>query len=299
TVNGYTEPQDRNVTTYVMELHQRSGIGNAVIMHYMLDWFRLPGSFDMTLHLSQILQGMAMKYAVEHWRRAMPRGMGTLYWQVNDCWPVASWSSIDYHGRWKALQYMAKRFFAPILLSALENATTGQLEIHLTNDTLEATTGEVSWRLTNVDGKALAHGKKRVTVGALKSMQVDSADFAEYLSKHTPRELMVWLEYKVKGKVISTNFATFARPKHQHLVEPEISMQTESLVDHTFAVTLTAARPALWAWIELEGHDAKYSDNYVHIHPQSEIRIVVKPDVKLTLLQFKKSLKVYSLIDTY
>jgi beta-galactosidase/beta-glucuronidase len=74
----------------------------------------------MTLWLSQILQGMAIKYAVEHWRRSMPRGMGTLYWQLNDCWPVASWASIDYHGRWKALHYMARHFFAPVLVSGLE-----------------------------------------------------------------------------------------------------------------------------------------------------------------------------------
>ena len=105
-----------------MEHHQRSGIGNTTIIHYMLDWFKLPTSFDMTLWLSQILQGMAIKYAVEHWRRAMPRGMGTLYWQLNDCWPVASWSSIDYFGNWKALHYMARDFFAPLLISGLEDS---------------------------------------------------------------------------------------------------------------------------------------------------------------------------------
>lgn len=93
-----------------MEHHQRSGIGNTTIIRYMLEWFRFPKDFDMTLWLSQILQGMAIKYAVEHWRRSMPRGMGTLYWQLNDCWPVASWSSLDCHGRWKALHYMARHF---------------------------------------------------------------------------------------------------------------------------------------------------------------------------------------------
>ncbi len=100
TVRGYTQPRDRNVTSPVMEHHQRSGIGNTVILQYMLDWFRMPSSFDMTLWASQILQGMAITYAVEHWRRSMPRGMGTLYWQLNDVWPVASWASIDFHGRW-------------------------------------------------------------------------------------------------------------------------------------------------------------------------------------------------------
>ena len=79
----------------------------------------------MNLWLTQILQGMAIKYAVEHWRRGMPRGMGTLYWQINDCWPVASWSSVDSLGRWKALHYMARRFFAPLLISGLEDWDTG------------------------------------------------------------------------------------------------------------------------------------------------------------------------------
>jgi len=110
TVCAYTAPEDYNITSYVMEHHQRSGIGNTTIVSYMLDWFRLPANFEMTLWLSQVLHGMAMKYAVENWRRHKPRTMGTLYWQLNDCWPVASWSSIDYFGRWKALHYMAKAF---------------------------------------------------------------------------------------------------------------------------------------------------------------------------------------------
>lgn len=112
-----------------MEHHQRSGIGNTTIMKYLCDWFRLPRSFEMNLWLTQILQGMAIKYAVEHWRRGMPRGMGTLYWQLNDCWPVASWSSVDSLGRWKALHYMARRFFAPLLISGLEDWDTGLVEV--------------------------------------------------------------------------------------------------------------------------------------------------------------------------
>ena len=120
-----------------MEHHQRSGIGNTTIMTYLLDWFRLPDEFENTLWLSQILQGMAMKYAVEHWRRNMPRTMGTLYWQINDCWPVASWSSIDYHHRWKALHYMAKQFYAPLLVSGVEDAAKGTVEIYVNSDLMD------------------------------------------------------------------------------------------------------------------------------------------------------------------
>ena len=99
TVEAYTTPADRNVTGYVMEQHQRHPVGNALIMTYMLDWFRCPGDFESTLLLTQILQGIGIQIGVEHWRRNMPQTMGTLYWQLNDCWPVASWSSIDYFGR--------------------------------------------------------------------------------------------------------------------------------------------------------------------------------------------------------
>jgi beta-mannosidase len=299
TVAGYTAPEDRNVTTYVMELHQRSGIGNAVIMHYMLDWFRLPTSFDATLYLSQILQGMAMKYAVEHWRRAMPRGMGTLYWQVNDCWPVASWASIDYHGRWKALQYMARQFYAPILISAVEDAATGKVEIHLTNDTLRATTGNVSWRLTDVEGKSLARGKRAIGVDALTSAVVDKLDLGGHLQKHGARRLMLWVEYTVKGKRVSTNFATFARPKHLELADPGIALLVESLGNNQYAVTMTAAKPALWAWLELDGMDAKLSESFVHLFPNTPQRVVVTPSKPVTAKQLAKALRARSLYDTY
>jgi len=299
TVYGYTEPQDRNVTTWVMELHQRSGIGNTVIMQYMLDWFRLPASFDMTLWLSQILQGMAMKYAVEHWRRAMPRGMGTLYWQINDCWPVASWSSIDYHGRWKALHYMARRFNQPVLISAVEDATTGKVEIHLTNDLRTPSAGQIGWRLTDAAGKLLARGRQPASIAPLATALIHTLDLSRYVATHSPRDLMLWLEYTVKGKPVSTNFATFARPKHLELADPRIALDVAAMGNNQYAVTLTAARPALWAWLELAGADATFSDNFAHLYPNSPHRVIVTPAKPMTLKQFTRALTARSLIDTY
>ena len=299
TVREYTEPNDRNVTTYVMELHQRSGIGNAVIMHYMLDWFRLPESFDMTLRLSQILQGMAMKYAVEHWRRAMPRGMGTLYWQINDCWPVASWASIDYYGRWKALHYMARSFYAPVLVSAVEDATTGRVQVHLTNDMLQSSQGQVAWRLTTAQGRLIAHGKQNVSVDAQATAIVATLELGQYVTKYGARELLVWVDYSVKGKTISSNLALFARPKHLDLTDAFIEVQVERLDKSQYAVTLTSDAPALWTWLELEGIDAQFSDNYVHLYPKKAQRIIVTPATTLTLRDVKKVLRVNSLTDTY
>ena len=107
-----------------MEYHQRSGIGNATIMHYLLAWFRLPGSTWGMIWASQILQAEIIKYAVEHWRRNMPRTMGALYWQLNDIWPGPTWSSLDYQGHWKALHFAARRFYAPLLISGVEDSNT-------------------------------------------------------------------------------------------------------------------------------------------------------------------------------
>jgi beta-mannosidase len=298
TVDDYTEPQDRNITSYVMEHHQRSGIGNTTIMIYMLDWFRLPGDFDKTLQLSQILQGMAMKYAVEHWRRNMPRTMGTLYWQLNDCWPVASWSSIDYHHRWKALHYMAKNFFAPVLVSGVENIEQGSVDIFISSDQLQSSSGELAWNLTDVAGKSIVKGKKQVEIKYGESRSVHTLDAAESINKYGIRGLMLWLELKVKGKVVSTNFVSFARPKHLELIAPEIEAKI-SRNNNDYAVTLTAQAPALWTWLELDGVDTRFSDNYFHLLPGKPVTITVSTAEHVTLAKFSNIIRLHSLIDTY
>ena len=123
TVETFTEPRDRNIFSYVMEKHQRNSSANGKIMNYMEQTFLYPNDFDTTLYASQLLQAEAMRYGVEHFRRNRGRCMGSIIWQLNDCWPAASWSSIDYFGRWKALHYFEKRFFAPLLLSCSEEST--------------------------------------------------------------------------------------------------------------------------------------------------------------------------------
>ncbi len=225
TVAAYTEPADRNITSYVMEHHQRSGIGNAAIMQYMLDWFRLPAGFDSTLWLTQILQGMAMKYAVEHWRRSMPRGMGTLYWQLNDCWPVASWSSIDYFRRWKALHYMARRFYAPLLVSAVEDAEKGTCEIWVSSDLLVPAEGRIRWHLTDLAGKVVRSGHEDAALAAEKSRRVTTLRLADEIAQKGARNVLLWIELSLGGKVVSSNLATFARPKHLELAGPRASLQ--------------------------------------------------------------------------
>jgi beta-mannosidase len=299
-VNTYTAESDRNITSYVMEKHQRSGIGNTVIVQYMLDWYRMPVGFANTLWLSQIQQGMAIKYAVEHWRRRRPRCMGALYWQLNDCWPVASWASIDYSGRWKALHYLARRFYAPVLVSGVERPEDGTVEVHLGNDHLRAFRGEVQWRVTQVDGTLLRDGAKKVCVEAGASALQATVKLSDLLRKHGPRDLLVWLVAQdEQGNQVSWNLVTFCRPKHLDLLPPRIRIEIRPWDDNSYAVTLTARHPVLWAWLALDGIDAKYDDNFICIEPERPVRIRVTPATRMKLEPFRQALRVLSIRDTY
>ncbi|MFB3880752.1 MAG: glycoside hydrolase family 2 protein [Armatimonadota bacterium] len=299
TVYAITEPQDRNVTSYVMEHHQRSGIGNTLIMQYMLDWFRLPASFEMQLWSSQILQGMAMKYAVEHWRRSMPRGMGTLYWQLNDTWPGASWSSVDYHGRWKALHYLAKRFYAPVLVSGVEDLAKGSVEIHVTSDLMEARQAELSWLVTDVQGSPLLDGKAGLEIAPRQNALVRTLDLRHQLAERGPRDLLLWLELRDDGELLSDNLVLFARPKHLELPEPGISWTVEEREPGRPVITLSSERTALWAWIGLRSGEAAFSDNFVHLRPGAPVTAAVRPVEPMSVEELQEQLAVSSLVDTY
>ena len=310
TVRGFTAEEDRNLTSYIMEQHQRSH-GNGVIMEYMLQWFRMPLGFDNTLWLSQILQGMSIKYAVEHWRRMMPRGMGTLYWQLNDMWPVASWSSIDYHGRWKALHYMARHFFAPLMVSGVEDVAKGTVEIHFTSDLLQPVAGTLRWTVTDVDGKLLLEGRRKLRAAARSSGKVETLNLQELTDLHEKRGLLVWLELEAPGQPVSRNLVFFARPikrprifspRPKHLAldrKPGIAAKISKQVGGVFEVTLTTKRPALWVWLEIDGVDARVSDNFVHLRPGAPLVVSVRPVRDMSVKELRGQLLVRSLVDTY
>jgi len=300
TVYAYTAPEDRNVTSPVMEHHQRSRSGNALILHYMLDWFRLPRDFEMLLWTSQIQHGMAMKYACEHWRRSMPRGMGTLYWQINDCWPVASWASIDYYGRWKALHYMARRFYGPVIVSGLEDAERGTVEVHVTSDLGRSRPGRVVWSATDLSGAELDGGMIPVRIPARKNARVKTLRLGKLMAEHGAANLLIWLSLEgSRRKVLAANLVTFARPKRMELPDPRIRAVVKREGDDGFRVKLTAARPALWAWCELTDSDARWSDNFVHLRRGEPSEIIARPVKPMTAAAFRKQLRVRSLIDTY
>ncbi|MBF0279818.1 MAG: glycoside hydrolase family 2 protein [SAR324 cluster bacterium] len=296
TVFSYTSEEDRNITSFVMEHHQRSPIGNSAIIDYMLSWFLMPKNFEMTLWLSQILQGMAMKYAVEHWRRSMPRGMGTLYWQLNDCWQGPSWSSIDFLGRWKALHYMARDFNAPLLVSAVENPDNLSADIFVTNDRLKAAEGELISTLFDTTGQLLHSESTRFQANAQESIQVSRI---QHVTKVNSRCLLLRLELQENGQTTSTNVSFFERPKHLILKDPELKTSVQEEDDGSYTVTITAKSPALWVWPEYSGGDASFSNRFFHIFPDQPAACRIYPSQAADYEEFQKSIVVRSLWDTF
>lgn len=293
------EPEDRNITSYMMEYRQRSGIGNSTIIHYLLEWFRLPTSFENGIWLSQILQGMAIKYAVEHWRRNMPRTMGALYWQLNDCWPGPSWSSIDSLGRWKALHYIARRFFASLLISGLENIEAGTVEVHVTSDLPDEQRGAVRWRVTDLEGQIARDGELEVTIPPCRNTRAATLDLSDSIAQSGGRDALVWLELWINGERVSDNLVLFARPKHLNLLPSEIQSSVRQTGERRFEVDLTASHPALWIWLSTPDGECTYSDNFFHLLPGQPkvVEIVCEQDV--TANELNRRLRVQSLVDTY
>ena len=193
TVCSFTEPGDRNVFSRIMEMHQRSTSGNGKMMNYMSQTYQMPKNFDELIYCSQLLQADAIRYGVEHFRRFRGTSMGTVVWQLNDIWPVASWASMDYFYRWKALQYAEKRFFAPVLISCEERGLPDQMPypnmqprpvefsalLHVANETPCEVSGTVEWQLADDASSVLKEGSARVTVPAFGGTWLEKLDFTD------------------------------------------------------------------------------------------------------------------------
>lgn len=265
TIKTFTRPEDRNIFSRVMESHQKNNAANGKILYYLSENFRYPNDFGQLLYVSQILQAMAIQYGVEHWRRNRGRCMGALYWQLNDNWPVASWSSIDYFGRWKALHYAARRFFAPLASSVEIKGETASLFVE--NETRDLKRWKARLLLRDMNGKILGEKSAKGSTGALVSEKILELDPSAALS--APRK--DWEEdVFIEGTVVfedgtsTQNVETFLPYKYIKLKEPCITVNVTEQEDR-FAVCLESDCFAPFVEVELEDGDAMFSDNDFHL----------------------------------
>ena len=247
------------MTSYIMERHQKNDSGNSLMVGQMLDTFRLPKDFEALVYLSMVLQAEGIRYGVEHWRRHPDRVAGTLYWQLNDCWPVASWSSLDYFGRWKALHYASRRFYAPLMLSIEDKPP--QQDVYVTNDTLEPWEGTLRWSLETLDGKILSSGQEPVQAAPQAATPICKLDFSDSVSDDNIRELVFIAELYQGEQIISRQTAFFAPTKHLSLADPKISVQLR-IEQEQLHIELTSCSLARLVECTLEGADVVFSDNY-------------------------------------
>ena len=295
-IRTYAAQPDWNITSYIMEQHQKNASGNALMVSQMLDTFRLPKDFDALVYLSMVLQAEGIRYGVEHWRRHTRRVSGTLYWQLNDCWPVASWSSLDYFGRWKALHYAARRFYAPLLLS-IEDSPPRQ-SIFVSSDLLEGWQGRVRWALTTLDGATLAKGENAVDVEPMGVMAVAALDFSAHLDDETRRDTVFVAELWHAGRRLSVQTAFFAPTKHLALVDPQIRAEVTE-AGGMLSIELSAQSLARLVEISLSDADVVFSDNYFDLPANSAISITAPLPAGWDLAKARAALRIRSVYNTY
>ena len=268
TIESFTLPEDRNVFSYIMEKHQRNATANGRIVTYLSQNYLYPATLDKLVYASQLLQAQAMQYGVEHWRRNRGRCMGAVIWQLNDCWPVASWAGIDYFGRWKALQYYARRFFAPVLVSCHEEGLVNQEDIsvntehidprktarlNVSNETMEAFAGRIDWSLRRPDASVIEEGSFDVAVPALDALWLPEQDFTKY----GPYDC--YYAYRLTdraGHTVGEGSVLFCAPKHFRFQDPGLTVRLEG--DEAVVTASAYARS-----VEIQcGPDVLLEDNY-------------------------------------
>ncbi|MBM7603971.1 beta-mannosidase [Metabacillus crassostreae] len=297
TINSFTEPEDRNIFSYVMEKHQKNGAANGKILFYLSENFLYPKDFDSLLYASQLLQAEAIKYGVEHWRRNRGRCMGSLYWQLNDCWPVASWSSLDYFGRWKALHYFAKKFYSPILMSLREEGS--DIEIHLTNDSLSVVDARIEWKLRKNNSEILTQGVVQTEVNNLTAKRCERLSLGGFLTEEDKRNTYLECTLFINGEQITVTTLLFVKPKHFSFLNPELTLDVNETAD-TFDINISSKAFAKYIELDLKSADCKYNDNYFDLSAGETRTITVKKkslSESLNLELFKNQLKIRSVFD--
>jgi beta-mannosidase len=297
TIAGFAQPEEYDLKSSVFLHHQRSAGGNDKMLFYLTNRFRLPAAFADLVYLTQIDQAEAIRTGVEHWRRNRPRCSGALYWQLNDCWPVTSWASIDYAGRWKALHYAARRFFAPVALS-LEDAGS-YIGLYLANDTPQGWQGEVRWSLETLHGEKIESGQEAVNAAPLLASPLRKFDFTAQLNQHGARNLVFVAELWQASQRLACQVALFTPEKNMQLPDPGLTYKVRD-VSKDLIIDITATR-ALARFVRLSfSGDTKgtiFSDNFFDLPAGRTQRITCSLPAGWTLEQARQNLTVHSLAD--
>jgi beta-mannosidase len=296
-VQQFTVPADHDLASPVMKEHQRSAVGNPRLQEYLLRDYPQPKDFASFLYVSQVLQAQAIKLSAEHLRRNRPRTMGSMYWQLDDCWGVASWSSIDYYGRWKALQYYARRFYAPVLVSPHEEGD--HVRIYVVSDRVAATPATLQVRLLDFSGKVLYQQSAPVQVAPLTSQVYLDIPKAKLLKGQDLRKVVLSCALQADGAILSTNTHYFALPKELALPKTGLTATWQPANDSTYQVTLKSKTLAREVWLSLAQGDGFFGDNYFDLLPGETKVLTFKSTGATSVAELRRQLVVRTLADAF
>ncbi len=302
TVEGFTLPEDRELHSPVMLAHQRcmaderrdKEYGNRLIRHYMENDYLLPKDFNSYLYLSQVLQAEGVKRAIQAHRGAMPFCMGSLFWQIDDCWPVASWSSIDYHGRWKALHYYARDAYKSFLIIPAEAGET--LQVKVVSDSLRDCTGALEMTVMDFSGRKGFSKSVPVRIKANSSQVIHSLPVAELLAGFERQNALLRLTLRMGERVLASGIHYFVPVKSLDL--PQCAPEAEVTASPGgCAITLRCANLAKNLALECSDPGGFFSDNYFDLLPGESRTIQYR--TLLTPEQVRAGLRWQTIFDTY
>lgn len=292
TVATYAQKSMWNLSSIEMEHHQKNLRGNSIIIENFSRYYRFPTGFEQMLYLSQVQQATAMKMAIEYWRTTLPHCMGTLYWQLNDNWPVSSWSSIDYTLKWKLLHYAAKRFYAPALPIAYQKEDS-KVEVYIVNDGPKAIEdAKLSVKFSTFEGQKLGKQEYRLTIGPKSSTHMCTIDLKKK-PKLDRKKTFIYLKLKSDDLYIE-NCLLLEKPKACQLLDPVLETQVEKAIGG-FSVTVSCTYPAFEVALDAQDLKGVFSDNLFNIRPTAQKVVFFKTQEHVTVKEFKDKLKVFDL----
>ena len=300
-VAGYLGEGERNVGHPVCAYHATPQDSALRIYKGFLNHFLIPSAFDHVLWLSQIQQAVVLRRLYEEARMAERAPAGFLFWHFNECWPCCSSSALDSLGRLKAVQYLARRFFATYSLCGNYKQDNEVVDLHLFHDGMRPVfKGEVQWRISQMDGLVALEGAKKVTLAPTSHEIVASVKVGDCLKKGGAENLLMWIYLLDEhGNQVAWNTVLFCEPNRLKLLPPRMKAEIRAWDDNSFAVTLTSHHPAVWVWVSLEGVEARFDENFFSLEPDKSFRVRVTPVTRIKLDQFRQVLRIGSLRDTW
>jgi len=292
TVASYAPPEQWDIESPVMMAHQKHPRGNQLIRQYMERYFPEPVDFPAFLYVSQILQAEAIRMAAEHLRRARPRCMGSLYWQLDDCWPVASWSSIDYYGRWKALHYYSCRFYAPVLISPV--LTKDRVEVYVVSDLLEAVEAIAGLQFWDLTGEVLHEENFPVEIPPQSCRKIWEGPLEAFLSGRKKNQSYFVAKLRRGGTVLSSNLLFFSPIRAYRLPVPHLGLSARPVSDGA-EVDVWSDRLAIGVWLISERTEGQFSDNFFFLLPGERKKVTFRPFYGMNWESFQEGLRVESL----